>query len=44
MYEDGYSISAIARTTGFVRKTVKRYLDPDVSVVHASYGTTRKAL
>lgn len=43
LYEEGYSIRAIARITGFARKTVKRYLDPNVSVVHASYGTTRKA-
>jgi len=43
LYKGGHSIRAISRITGFARKTVKRYLDPDVSAVHASYGTTRKA-
>lgn len=43
LHEAGHSIRAISITTGFARKTVRRYLDPDISAVHASYGITRKA-
>lgn len=44
LYKDGDGIRAISRETGLARKTVKRYLDPNVSVVHASYGTTRESI
>jgi len=43
LYKDGCAIKAIARETGLTRKTVKRYLDPNTSAVHAAYGTTRKS-
>lgn len=44
LYKDGHGIRAISRETGLARKTVKRYLEPNVSAVHASYGTTRESI
>ncbi len=39
LHEQKYTNKAIARETGLSRKTVKRYLDPNVSAVHGLYGT-----
>jgi transposase len=43
LYKNGYAIKAISRETGLARKTVKRYLDLNISAVHASYGTVRNS-
>ncbi len=44
LHEKGYSTRAISRETGLARKTIKKYLDPNTSAVHASYGTTRNSI
>lgn len=39
--KDGYGIHAISRETGLSRQTIRRYLNPNTSAVHGSYGTSR---
>jgi DNA-binding NarL/FixJ family response regulator len=36
--EQGFSIREIERRTGYARKTISRYLDPNVSVINGRYG------
>jgi hypothetical protein len=43
LYDNGYGIRQISRTTGLARSPIRKYLDPDTKVVHASYGQTRKS-
>ncbi|QSZ28432.1 ISL3 family transposase [Aceticella autotrophica] len=38
MFKNGYSKAAIAREIGIDKHTVNKYLDPNYSAVHASYG------
>lgn len=44
LHEQGHTIRAISRETGLARKTIQRYLDPNVLVVHAAYGTQRNSI
>jgi len=36
--EQGFSIREIERRTGYARKTIKRYLDPNVALINGGYG------
>lgn len=40
--EEGYGIRQIANITGLSRQTVRRYLNPNISAVHGSYGVSRE--
>lgn len=40
--EEGYGIRQIANITGLSRQPVKRYLNPNISAVHGSYGVARE--
>jgi transposase len=39
--EEGYGIRQIAKVTGLSRQTIRRYLSPNASAVHGSYGVSR---
>jgi transposase len=41
LYNKGYGIRQISRTTGLARSTIRKYLAPNAKAVHASYGETR---
>ncbi|WP_096232270.1 hypothetical protein [Thermoanaerobacterium sp. RBIITD] len=41
MFKHGYSKAAIAREIGIDKRTVNKYLDPNYSAVHASYGVKK---
>jgi len=40
----GYSMAAISRELGIDRKTVKKYLDPNFSPIHISYGEKKDSI
>lgn len=39
--EQGYGIRHITRVTGLSRQTIRRYLTPNISAIHGSYGVSR---
>jgi len=41
MHEAGYSIRGIARDLNLARETIRKYLNPDVTAIHATYGTKK---
>ena len=44
LFSKGFSMAEISRKTGFTKKTVKKYLNPNVSLVHGSYGSSRASI
>jgi hypothetical protein len=41
MHQAGYSIRGITRELNMARETVRKYLKPDTTAVHSSYGTKK---
>ena len=41
MHESGYSVRGIARELNMARKTISKYLDPNTTAIHSSYGTKK---
>ena len=41
MHEAGYSMRGIARELNMARKTISKYLDPNTTAIHSSYGTKK---
>ena len=44
LFSKGFSMAEISRKTCFTKKTVKKYLNSNVSLVHGSYGSSRASI
>lgn len=44
LHKEGYRIKEISIETGISRQAIRRYLKPDASPVHGTYGSSKKSL
>ena len=42
MHEVGYSMRGIAKKLNIARETIRKYLKPDATAIHATYGTKKE--